>query len=116
MDRTQRLNVEYGELRTDLLDEVNLVDERMIKPAVDAKEYLQPFKKIIKKRDDKKVRDKILHTTYCFEKPKTLLPEMCHHNGFILPTGPFNEMNLKSINTNHKELRLHGPLLTRYLV
>lgn len=28
----------------------------MIKPAMEAKDYLQPFKKIIKKRDDKKVR------------------------------------------------------------
>lgn len=55
-DRTARLNTEYDELKTDLLDEVNLVDERMIKPAVDAKEFLQPLKKTIKKRDDKKVR------------------------------------------------------------
>lgn len=31
------------------------MDERMIKPAVDAKEFLQPLKKTIKKREDKKV-------------------------------------------------------------
>ena len=37
-----------------------MVDERMIKPAIEAKEFLQPLKKTIKKREDKKVRDEIL--------------------------------------------------------
>ncbi|KLJ10543.1 hypothetical protein EMPG_14091 [Blastomyces silverae] len=53
--RTTRLHEAYEELRTELLTEINSVDERMIKPAMDAKDYLQPFKKIIKKRDDKKL-------------------------------------------------------------
>ncbi|EGC44849.1 SH3 domain signaling protein [Histoplasma capsulatum var. duboisii H88] len=53
--RTARLQEVYEELKTELLTEINGVDERMIKPAMDAKDYLQPFKKIIKKRDDKKL-------------------------------------------------------------
>ncbi|KAK2778587.1 hypothetical protein FQN53_001741 [Emmonsiellopsis sp. PD_33] len=55
LSRTARLNEAYEDLMTELLTEVNSVDERMIKPAMDAKDYLQPFKKIIKKRDDKKL-------------------------------------------------------------
>ncbi|EEH33892.1 hypothetical protein PAAG_04941 [Paracoccidioides lutzii Pb01] len=53
--RTSRLNEAYEELKTELLTEINSVDERMIKPAMNAKDYLQPMKKIIKKRDDKKL-------------------------------------------------------------
>lgn len=55
--RTARLKEEYEELKKELLAEVNAVDERMIKPAVDAKDYLQPMKKTIRKREDKKVRN-----------------------------------------------------------
>ena len=39
----------------ELLTEVTMVDEKMIKPAMAAKDHLQPLKKVIKKRDDKKV-------------------------------------------------------------
>lgn len=46
---------EYEDLKRDLLEEVNSVDETMIKPLMDAKEYLQPMKKTIKKREDRKV-------------------------------------------------------------
>ncbi|PGH07521.1 hypothetical protein AJ79_06256 [Helicocarpus griseus UAMH5409] len=53
--RTVRLNEAYEDLRTELMMEINSVDDRMIKPAMEAKDYLQPFKKIIKKRDDKKL-------------------------------------------------------------
>jgi hypothetical protein len=54
--RTNRLYEEYEELRKDLLVEVNAVDDRMIRPAQEAKDLLQPLKKTMKKRDDKKVR------------------------------------------------------------
>lgn len=53
--RTSRLNEEYETLRTDLVVEINNVDERMIRPANEAKESLQPLKKVIKKREDKKL-------------------------------------------------------------
>ena len=54
MERTAKLQTNYEELRTDLLDEVSAVDTRIIKPAMDAKEYIQPLKKVIKRREDKK--------------------------------------------------------------
>ena len=55
MARTARLNEEYGELKTDLMHEVDIVTERMVRPATEAKDLLQPVKKTIKKREDKKV-------------------------------------------------------------
>lgn len=54
--RTSKLRGEYEDLKNDLLDEVNAVDDRMIRPAMQAKDYLAPMKKTIKKREDKKVR------------------------------------------------------------
>ena len=45
----------YEELKNDLMDEVNQVDARITKPASEAREYLQPMKKVIKKRQDRKV-------------------------------------------------------------
>jgi amphiphysin len=56
MDRTIKLQEGYAELKTDLLEEVNMVDTRIIGPATDAKDYIQPLKKVIKKRGDRKVR------------------------------------------------------------
>lgn len=55
LDRVVRLREEYESLRDDLVAEVNAVDERMIRPAVEARECIQPLKKVFKKRDDKKV-------------------------------------------------------------
>ncbi|KAL4863265.1 hypothetical protein BDV12DRAFT_30276 [Aspergillus spectabilis] len=53
--RTTKLQVEYGELKKELLEELIAVDNRMINPASQAKECLIPFKKTIKKRDDRKL-------------------------------------------------------------
>lgn len=55
MDRTVKLQTMYDDLRTDLLEEIQMVDTRLIKPATDAKECIQPLKKVIKKRGDRKV-------------------------------------------------------------
>ena len=55
LGRTVRLQEELESLKQDLLEEVNLVDTRMVKPATEAREFLQPMKKTIKKREDKKV-------------------------------------------------------------
>ena len=55
MKRTTKLQVEYGGLKADLLQEVNMVDTRIIKPAMEAKDWIQPLKKVIKKREDRKV-------------------------------------------------------------
>ena len=56
MERTVKIQEGYAELKTDLLGEVNLVDERIVKPATEAKDYIQPLKKVIKQREDRKVR------------------------------------------------------------
>ncbi|OJJ48243.1 hypothetical protein ASPZODRAFT_1543737 [Penicilliopsis zonata CBS 506.65] len=53
--RSNRLKEEYEDLRKELLQELNAVEERMIRPAVQAKDYLSPIKKTIKKRDDRKL-------------------------------------------------------------
>ncbi|KAJ9204255.1 hypothetical protein DTO164E3_2017 [Paecilomyces variotii] len=53
--RTTKLREEYEDLRKDLLEVVNSVDDRMIRPASQAKDYLTPMKKTIKKREDKKL-------------------------------------------------------------
>ncbi|KAI9760160.1 MAG: hypothetical protein M1835_000224 [Candelina submexicana] len=55
MERTIRLREAYHEMKTDLLEEVNMVDTRIIKPAMDAKDFLQPLKKVMKKREDRKL-------------------------------------------------------------
>ncbi|KAL8717220.1 MAG: hypothetical protein Q9225_005517 [Loekoesia sp. 1 TL-2023] len=54
MMRTVKLQQTYAELKNDLLDEVNMVDTRIIKPATDARDHIQPLKKTIKRRGDKK--------------------------------------------------------------
>ena len=56
MTRTVRLREEYEELKKDLMEEVNMVDEKMIKPAMDARDSLSLMKKTIKKREDRKVQ------------------------------------------------------------
>lgn len=53
--RTNRLRRDYDELRGDIQQELDSVEVRMTQPAEDAKNYIIPMKKTIKKRNDKKV-------------------------------------------------------------
>ncbi|KAL4890331.1 hypothetical protein BDV59DRAFT_96459 [Aspergillus ambiguus] len=55
MVRTNKLHDEYEELRKDLIEELTAVDQRMIQPASQAREFIAPLKKTIKKRDDRKL-------------------------------------------------------------
>ena len=55
MERTVKLQEIFVELRADLLEEVDMVESRIIKPATLARDGIQPLKKVIKKREDKKV-------------------------------------------------------------
>ena len=55
MERTSKLQRNYEELRTDLLEEIDNIELRIIKPAQEAKDSIQPLKKVIKKRGDRKV-------------------------------------------------------------
>ncbi|PWY72924.1 hypothetical protein BO70DRAFT_364706 [Aspergillus heteromorphus CBS 117.55] len=53
--RTNHLREQYEDLRKDLLGELAAVDERMIRPASQAREFMSPVKKTIKRRDDRKL-------------------------------------------------------------
>ncbi|KAK2739449.1 hypothetical protein FQN57_006578 [Myotisia sp. PD_48] len=55
ISKVSRLHEEYESLKLDLVAEVSAVDDRIILPATDAREFIQPMKKVIKKRDDKKL-------------------------------------------------------------
>ena len=55
LDRSYKLKEAYTELKTDLLEEVNMIDARIVKPATEAKDYIQPVKKTIKKRENKRL-------------------------------------------------------------
>jgi amphiphysin len=56
MQRTTDLNTIYSELKEDLNVELQMIDKRLINPAIEARDALKPMKKTIKKREDKKVR------------------------------------------------------------
>ena len=53
--RTGALRNEYEDLQAELTQELNAMEQRMIEPALQAKESLAPMKKTIKKREDRKV-------------------------------------------------------------
>lgn len=55
VERTTKLKGVYADLKTDLLEEVVMMDSRIIRPAADAREFLQPVRKTIKKRENKRV-------------------------------------------------------------
>lgn len=55
MERATRLQGDYTELRNDMLEEIDVMETRLIQPAADAKSWIQPLKKVIKKRGDRKV-------------------------------------------------------------
>jgi amphiphysin len=68
LDRSAKLKETYAELKADLLEEVIMMDARIIKPATEAKEYIQPIRKTIKKRDNKRLDweryiDKVNHSS-----------------------------------------------------
>ena len=68
LDRTSKLKEAYTELKTDLMEEVIMMDVRVIKPATDAKDYIQPIRKTIKKRENKRLDweryiDKVNHAS-----------------------------------------------------
>jgi hypothetical protein len=53
--RTIRIKSEYEDLKRDLTNDLGQVEERLVRPAQDAKDNLQTMKKTIKKREDKKL-------------------------------------------------------------
>ncbi|KAI9659439.1 MAG: hypothetical protein M1821_001697 [Bathelium mastoideum] len=55
LQRVGDLQEEYAQLKTDMQEEVNMMDTKLIQKAAEAKEHIQPLKKTIKKRQDKKL-------------------------------------------------------------
>jgi amphiphysin len=55
IERVMRLREAYYELKSDMIEEVNAIERRLIGPAKDAQASLKPMKKVIKKREDKKL-------------------------------------------------------------
>lgn len=53
--RTTNLHKAFAELKADLLDELGMIDQRVIRPSTDARESIQPLKKTIKKRENKRL-------------------------------------------------------------
>lgn len=55
MQRTARIKQEYEDLKRDLSEDLVQVEEKLIKPAQNAKDSLHYMKKTIKKREDRKL-------------------------------------------------------------
>jgi len=55
LQRVTMLGANYTDLRTDMLDEVRRMETGIIEPAEQARKMIQPMKKVIKKREDRKL-------------------------------------------------------------
>ncbi|KAE8154127.1 hypothetical protein BDV25DRAFT_1824 [Aspergillus avenaceus] len=53
--RTAKLAQEYSDLQSELNNELIAIDDRMIHPASQAREFMKPLEKTIRKRDDRKL-------------------------------------------------------------
>jgi len=51
LERTLSLREAYNELKTDLLEEIEVVNEKVVKPVSEARDYVVPVRKTIKKRE-----------------------------------------------------------------
>ena len=55
MRRVQLLKNSYMELKNDMLEEVQVMSTRIVGPAKETRAAIQPYKKVIKKREDRKL-------------------------------------------------------------
>ncbi|KAI0912203.1 hypothetical protein F4823DRAFT_230853 [Ustulina deusta] len=55
LEQALRLKEVYTELKADLLEELELIEARVVKPASSAREYIDPMRKTIKKRENKRL-------------------------------------------------------------
>jgi hypothetical protein len=55
LERVNALNVGYAELKTEMLEEVALIEKQIVAPAKDARVSAKSYKKVIKKREDTKL-------------------------------------------------------------
>jgi hypothetical protein len=64
LEQALHLKEVYTELKTELQDELQAIETRIVKPASEAREYIDPIRKTIKKREKKRldyetVQDKV---------------------------------------------------------
>jgi hypothetical protein len=55
LERTFKLREAYDELKTELLGEIAVIEEKILKPATHARDCIAPIRKTIKKRENKRV-------------------------------------------------------------
>ncbi|OHW90413.1 SH3 domain signaling protein [Colletotrichum incanum] len=55
LDRTFKLSGAYSDLKDELTGEVAAIDSQVIRPATEAREFIQPLRKTIKKRENKRL-------------------------------------------------------------
>jgi hypothetical protein len=55
LQRTFNLKKAYTELHAELIEEIALIDDHVMKPAADARDSIAPIRKTIKKREDKRL-------------------------------------------------------------
>lgn len=65
LERTFKLKTAYTELKTEMVGELAMVEDYILKPATDARDCIAPIRKTIKKRENKrldyeKLQDKAL--------------------------------------------------------
>ncbi|KAI0894446.1 hypothetical protein F4806DRAFT_124077 [Annulohypoxylon nitens] len=55
LERTLKLKEVYTDLKAELLEEVGLIESSVIRPATDARDFIAPLRKTIKKRENKRL-------------------------------------------------------------
>jgi amphiphysin len=55
LHRTFKLKEAFSELKLELLEEISSIDDRMVKPTIEARDCIQPIRKTIKKRENKRL-------------------------------------------------------------
>ena len=55
LHRTFKLKEAYTELKDELLEEIGTIEERIIKPTTDARDAINPIRRTIKKRENKRL-------------------------------------------------------------
>jgi amphiphysin len=53
--RTLRLKEVFSDLRAEMMEEISMIDSRLVKPANDARDCINPIRKTIKKRENKRL-------------------------------------------------------------
>lgn len=55
LERSLKLKTAYDELRTELVEEVAMIEEQIVRPATEARDCIAPIRKTIKKRENKRL-------------------------------------------------------------